>query len=691
MPGVIPTYQSTTDVNTVKAANPSLSGASPIGQGLGDLARGIGSLGASLDKQSQIREQAEQKQADERAKVWAGQQAGSTLLDETQTMDEAQRKAPAGADGFTKTYLEGFDKRAAVALASAPDDASRKYLAAHLQAQRNHLGAEAQTFQFKSGDADVVNRYSDSVDKWGKVVDQDPTQFNAAMRVLGDTMPDVVPTARQKLVEHAKTNLTSAAAASVMNQNPVADADGKPTGGPYAVRDATNKALGVGGFTGPTGVPWVDAATPTQVRQWNDSAQVKIHQYEGNVSRLADARDKQAQKTLAEMTDLSDKGQYFDPPSTFKLLDDTKGTQYEPLATKLLDDQKNTAGFASGTSGQREASLEQMRGAGADPAKGTNPEDAKQLGKYQRINDAIQTAQKADPWEAATRYGVLKAAPSTPIASATDALKLVDGRLPQAGALESWTGGKVSPFKPEEAGQVANLVAKMPPAQAASFLGSLGDKIQDSDRVAAVAKQLGDKDGTIGIAMAMAGTQTDQGRYASELVLTGNQMVKDGTVKVDNAKETGWKADIAKAVRGAYANAQVEDQVVKAAFLIAAAKGGDTDQAVHLATGGGIIELNGSKVPMPVGFQADGQSGGEDRFRKALETIDPTQLMPQATDGKVYARGVPMAASEFLQKLPQAQLVMAGRNRNGGNTYAVKAGNSLVTNADNKPILIQIK
>lgn len=671
----IPTYhRQIAPPDTVRGVNPTESGYSPIAQGIADIGRGLASFGADAERQLRIREQAEDKQATERAKVWAGEQAGQSMLTEMQTLDEAQRKAPPGADGFAKEYLKGFDERAATAVAAAPDAKSKAFLQQHVQAQRNHMGAVATDFQFKSGDADVVNRYSNAVDTWGKAVEQDPRQFGAAMKTLGETMPDVVPTARQKLVDHAKLTLTNAAAASVMNRDP------------YAVQDATSKAMGHNGFTGATGVPWVDQATPAQVKTWNDAATVKIRQIESQMGREVEARDRTAKETFTAAFDLANKGQYFDAPTQLRLLADTKGTAFEGEAQALIADQRNTAGFASGTATQRAASLNEMRGAGSDPARGTSPAMAKQVDKYATIDSAITVAVAKNPWEAATQYGVLKGAPVVPIANANDALKVAEQRLAAIAPVESWTGKKESPYQPEEAAQIASLLDTLPPPQAASFVGQLGAKIGNSERTAAFARQIHDKDGTLGLAMAYQATQTSEGRYASELLLVGRQRIKDGAIKVDGAKETGWKAQVAGQIRGAYANQQLEDQVVQAAFLMTAAKDGDVDNAVRLATGGGIIDFNGAKVPMPVGYAADGgQAGAEKKFRKAIESIPPEQLMPQVPDGKVYAGGVPVNASVFLEGLKDAQLVHAGHGR-----YSVKAGNSFVTNRDGRRITITL-
>lgn len=691
----IPTYsRQIAPPDTVRGVNPALSGASPIAHGLADVSRGLSIAANDFERQVAVRKQAEDKQADERARAWAGEQAGMTMLAQMRALDEQQRKAPPGADGFAKAFLEGFDKHTGDALAAAPDEKSKRYLGAHFQAQRNQLGAHALDFQFKSGDADATNRFQNGVETWGKVVDQDPSQFNAAMRTVNDTMPDVVSSKRPALVEHARQMLTTAAAASTMNQAPDIDAQ---RGGPYDVRKWTDMALGgdgKGAEIGPdgqpvyrkTGVPWIDQATPAQVRTWNDTARVRIHQIEQQRNREDEAREKVAERTFTAAADMSMKGQYLDPETTSNLINRTRGTSHEEAALKLLDDQKNVAGFAAAPASERTAVLEALRMPGADPSRGTNPEASKRLAKMEAIHDAINTAAGKNVWGAATKYGVLKSAPLQEVRTVEDALKIVDGRAPQQDSVESWSGKAESPFQPEEASQFASILEKLPPKQASSALGELGAKIGSSERVGAFARQIKDKDGTLFLAMGYQGTQTSEGRYASELILEGQQKIKDKAVVPDRTKELSWRKQIAEQVRDAYANKALADQVVEAAFLIAAAKDGDIDNAVRLATGGGVIDFNGAKVPMPVGYQTDGgQSGAEAKFRKAIAAIPPEQLMPQAIDGKVYAQGVPMPASEFLQKLPTAQLVHAGQGR-----YNVKAGTSVVTNAEGKRIEIRL-
>lgn len=293
MPG-IPTYDQTVaapDTISNRMVNPRASG-NPLGAGIAALGAGATNLGNEWDV-------AQQRQADERSKVWAGQQAGTSMLNETQTLEQAKRAAPPGADGFTDSYLKGFDDRAAEALKSAPDESSKRYLQGMLQIQRNHLGLEARAFQFQAGDLDAVTRYGSTIDTFAKTAQQTPEIYGTALTVLGQTMPNVKPEVREKLIEQARISMTNAAASGMLSRAPTVGDDGKPQGGPYAVRDATSKALGENGYSGPSGVPWVDAATPDQVRTWNNAAQVRIKQIETQLRVTQDRQSAHADGALA--------------------------------------------------------------------------------------------------------------------------------------------------------------------------------------------------------------------------------------------------------------------------------------------------------------------------------------------------------------------------------------------------------
>jgi hypothetical protein len=277
---------------------------------------------------------------------------------------------------------------------------------------------------------------------------------------------------------------------------------------------------------------------------------------------------------------------------------------------------------------------------------------------------------------------VIQNAQAIDITSPQAAIQTVATRMQQIGTVENWTGRKVSPLQPTEIEALGTFVRQLPLDQAGTMLAGIGQVVGDGERVAALAKQLHDKDGALGLAMMYASAQTTQGRKTAELVLRGEQALKDKTAMVDRAAESGWQASIAKQIRGAYSNREAEDQVVDAAFKIAVAnyadgKGADLDNAVKLATGG-IVERNGQKFPLPYGMS-------ERDFNQRLSEIDRNALAHQAPDLKVFVGKTPMSVDDFVATLPKATLVHAGQG-----AYAVRSGSSLVTNSAGKPITLRI-
>ncbi len=413
---------------------------------------------------------------------------------------------------------------------------------------------------------------------------------------------------------------------------------------------------------------------------------------DNEAERARVARENDAVGVYNKAADLALGGQYFDKGLIDELTSKGAGTPHEKDIASLIAGQRQVAGFASRGAAERTSLLEKWRSEGATPGVGTNPLGAKFLAAAEAMDAKMRGAFKDNAFEAAQKAGVIERAPLLDPTNPQQALEIVAERMKTIGVVEAWGGAKTSPLQPLEADTAAKFLKAMPPDQAATFLGKLGAIVGDQERVAALTQQMHQKDPTIGLSMSYASTQTTEGRHVSELILRGDQKIKDGVVKPDATKETGWKSEIAKEIRGAYSNQEVENQVVRAAFLIAAEKGGDIGNAIRLATGGGIVNFNGSKVPMPVGYSSEGnifgggqQSAAEDRFRKAISNIPPEQLMPQATDGNVYAGGVPMRASDFLASLKDAQLVHAGQG-----AYNVKAGNGLVTNRDGRRITIRL-
>jgi hypothetical protein len=400
--------------------------------------------------------------------------------------------------------------------------------------------------------------------------------------------------------------------------------------------------------------------------------------------RELEHREKKAGDEVQKAIDLTTSGQYLSPDYVRSLQDLTAGTSYEGAANWLVSTQKEVAGFATRPADQRDATVNTLRARAADPAQGTNPNLHKITNSLEKINESAKREAADNPWVAAQKYGVIQDAGAISVAKPGDIIPIIQGRMAQIGQVESWTGKKISPLQPQEAEQLGKIVRTLPADQAASLLASIGQVMGDRDRVAAVAKQIGDKDGTLGLAMSYANAQTTQGRVTSELILRGEQAIRDKTVNPDGAKESGWRADIATQIRGAYSNREIEDQAINAAFLIMAARNADhtqsdatTANAVRLATGG-VIERNGAKIPLPYGMD-------EGAFNDKLKSLKPESFASQAPSGFVRAGNARMPLDQFLQGLPDAQLVHAGQG-----VYNVRAGSTLVTTDAGRRLFIKV-
>lgn len=412
---------------------------------------------------------------------------------------------------------------------------------------------------------------------------------------------------------------------------------------------------------------------------WRTSIEAKQARLADKAERDQVKRFNTATDTLNKWGDMTLGGAVASPEFIATAVQQAEGIpELQPRVRDLMETQKAVSGFANLSAPQRAAMLESARAERSDPARGTDPNGERRLKAAEQINDRLQ--QKVDTgeaWAAAQSVGVIAAAPLMQITNPQQALQVFQQRSQDIGAVEAWAGKKVSPLQPQEAEQLQKIVRTLKPDQAASMLGQIGGVVGDADRIAAVAKQIGDKDGTLGMAMLYANSKTTEGRYTAQLVLEGEQAIKDKTVRVDGAVESGWRADIAKKVRGAYSNQEVENNIVEAAFKIAAAKNGGIDNAVNLAAGG-IIERNGGKIPLPYGMK-------EPEFEKRLGAITPDSLASQAPGGFVQAGPARVPLADFVKTLPDARLVHAGQG-----LYNVRAGNTLVTNERGQRITLKV-
>lgn len=410
---------------------------------------------------------------------------------------------------------------------------------------------------------------------------------------------------------------------------------------------------------------------------WKQSIEARADRAGQKAEREAVKRFNAATDTLNKGRDIVMNGGALAPEYIEQMASDAQGTGLEPQVQALLEAQKSVAGFANLPATQRTTLLESERAARADPTKGTTPEKERQLKAAEQIQANLTKGYENDPWQTAVKVGVVKSAPVVSLADVGGAMSVLQQRMAVIRDVDLAAGFKVSPLQPAEAEQLAKLAKTLKPDQAASMLGQMGTLVGDAERIAGLAKQIGDKDGTLGMAMLYSSAKTTEGRYTAELVLQGDQAIRDKLVKPEGAAETGWRASIAKQVRGAYSNQEVENNIVDAAFKIAAATNGDVDRAIRLASGG-IVERNGVKVPMPYGMK-------ERDFEKRIEAITLATLADQAPGGNVVVGSSKLPLADFVKTLPDAKLVHAGQG-----LYNVRAGNNLVTNERGQRITLRV-
>lgn len=395
----------------------------------------------------------------------------------------------------------------------------------------------------------------------------------------------------------------------------------------------------------------------------------------------AEARENKAFEVYKATSDLMMQGQYLSQPTMDNLATATAGTQYAAVAQELVKSQTKIAGFASLSIDQQTAQIEQLRRDGATPGVGTSPDEKKFVDGLVKIRDNTQKAYDENPWVAAQERGVIPTAPAIELTDVATAQAVLAQRMQQIGAVEARAGRKVSPLQPQEAEQIGRIVRSLPPDQQSAALAQFSTAIQDGDRLAAFAQQIDAKDRVLGTALIVGDLKTTFGRYVSELVIKGGRAMKDKTVSADNAKETGWRASIAKEVGDAYPNQEVRERMIDAATLVqtglASEGSGDTARALRLVAGE-IVEHNGFKIPLPRGMD-------ESAFEERIKAVTPATLAAQAPGGQVYVGKTAMPLQQFIDTLPSAALVSAGSGR-----YSVRAGMGFVTNSKGQRIVIGV-
>lgn len=407
--------------------------------------------------------------------------------------------------------------------------------------------------------------------------------------------------------------------------------------------------------------------------------------------READAHLKRAEAAFNVYQTMADKGTLLDPAYTDQVLQQTAGTAYQQGVVALSRQAVETGGLAAQPIAVQQRELDQLN---ADIAKqGLTPALSKRRDQANKVLTGSQQDLEKDGLRAGLERGVIQdIAPIDFSRGLPGVVQQLQARIPQAQRVSAWAGRPVSVLTSDEVESMSNMMGSLAPKDKATMTAAIAQVIGPQS-AQALSKQMAPKDNALSLAFGYAGAQTTQGRFVSELILRGQQAIKDGTstkaAKQPDLQASRWKADLAADLADVYPSQQQANQVLEAAVLMthatAAEQGGalsnaDRERMVRMAVGGAVVELNGRKVPTP--FEAD---GAESKLNRRLNSVTAQELAPQVPGGHVLAAGVPMPVDDFVKTLPGQQLVYAGPNR-----YAVLVGGRPVKNAAGRNILIEV-
>jgi hypothetical protein len=405
----------------------------------------------------------------------------------------------------------------------------------------------------------------------------------------------------------------------------------------------------------------------------NADAAVLRNQQRGALNAERAARDQQ--KAWSGAMSVFESGKMPTPEYADTLVRTFRGTPYAAALKNMLEQAPQTSAFVAQPVQQQAAAMTSLQN--QMNQGGATPEALKKYEQMDKAHKATLADVKNDPYMAASERGVLP--DLQPLSMNLNELPAQLAKRGEAArTVSAWAGQEVSLFRPAEAEKVASVLQAMPPKDRAGALAGLTKAMTPGQRIA-FAQQVAPKDRALELAAGMSSSMTTAGRYTSELLLLGQQAVKDKSIKPDNMAATGTKAQ-AGAYLGDAVTGKARDDVLEAATLIyhgMQAEGNDAniERAVRMAVGGPIVQHNGKKLPAPAQFD-------QGTFGKAVQSSAES-----ATNGQpVYVGGKEVPTATFLQALPTTDLQPVGAGR-----YIVRAGSGLVTDKNGKALVLEVK
>lgn len=687
---------------------------------------------AEAQRQAERLRDLQERQADDEARVAVSGAMSLAHADWTERLIASQQKAPADAAGFTTSTMQEFDTWAEQTEQGLPERGRNLF---RTQANGFRVQVHERAIRFETGarQAKLVSDVEVGLDADRRVVWADPSQYETAVQARVGAIESLnLPAAeRERQRSKAVDALAYTAAMGLVRSDPSAVL--RRLGYGYSPGDLDVTSQDQGEWQIP---PDVQAERDTErLRileaeaidpQYSDDDRAAVRREIATVKSsiaarptprrapplktekvdiskdpvfrdlsperldaiathaLSAARQQEAVKrseaaaTVAEGTKLArgvmsawDSGYPQDPSIITRAKQLVAGSPMETEFAQAEARFGQTQQFRLMSPTQQQQFLDVTR------SQATTPDGAVLHEKLTSIKASADAEIKRDAFS----YGakLLNLAPAAvDWASPQTVAQSLPARVQQAAVISARLGVEVAPITVQEAEAWGNHVEALPPQQRSQNIAEM-TQVMGPQASGALARTVSEKNKPLGLAIGLGADGTTAGRYASELVLRGQQAIKDKTVKIEGGAEVGWRAQIAKDIGDAYPSEDMRRDMVEAAYLanigMAAEGQSDPARAVRIITGG-LVDRNGAKVPLPRGVSADD-------FDRAVRGASVANVLG-ATDGQVYVRGQAVPVADFLRSLPDARLVHAGQGR-----YSVQAGGALVLNARGQRVLVR--
>ena len=394
-------------------------------------------------------------------------------------------------------------------------------------------------------------------------------------------------------------------------------------------------------------------------------------------ARQQEAAMNRARAEFETFQAMADKGTVLAPEYIERVTKATAGTPYQAGIKAVAQQVAAVGGFAAQPIATQQATLDAINAQIAQ--QGRTPELEARRSQVEKVLKGSRSDVDADPLRAGLERGVItELQPLNLSAGVPGLVQQLGQRVQMANTVAQWSGKPVSPLLAAEATQVATMLQSLPPDSKATTIATLAATI-GGRQAQALAAQINEKDRGLALAMAAGASMTTNGRPTSELILKGQQAIKEKLVKLTPDVEK----DIAKIVGNSLAGKWRDDVIEAATFIYAGTEAegrGKATQAVALAVHGDIIQHNNQRIPI------GGEMTPRD-FRDRLPDAARAAVREQSPDGKVYSRGVAIDAEAFANMLPDARLVPVAPME-----YAVQAGDSgLLRSASGKVITVKVR